>query len=35
MPNRGISSIVGGPDITFWRYRRVVINLSARLASFV
>src|SRR5271166_4695888 len=35
MPNRGTSSIVGGSDITFRRGRRVVINLSVRLASFI
>ena len=34
MPNRGTSGIVGGSDITFRRDRRVVINLSVRLASF-
>ena len=35
MPNRGTSGIVGGSDITFRRHRRVVINLSVRLASFI
>ena len=34
MPNRA-SGIVGGSDITFRRHRRVVINLSVRLASFI
>ena len=35
MPNRGTSGIVGGSDITFRRDRRVVSNLSVRLASFI
>jgi hypothetical protein len=35
MPNRGTSGIVGGSDITFRRHRRVVINPSLRLASFI
>ena len=35
MPDRGTSGIVGGSDITFRRDRRVVINLSVRLASFI
>jgi hypothetical protein len=35
VPNCGTSGIVGGSDITFWRDRRVVINLSVPLASFI
>jgi hypothetical protein len=35
MPNRCTSGIVGGSDITFRRHRRVLINLSVRLASSV
>jgi len=35
MPNRGTCGLVGGSDITFRRHRRVVINLSVRLASFI
>ena len=35
MPHRGTSGIVGGSDITFRRDRRVVINLSVPLASFI
>jgi len=35
MPNRGTSGIVGGSEIAFRCDRRVVINLSVRLASFI
>ena len=35
MPNRGTSGIEGGSDITLRRDCRVVINLSAPLASFI
>ena len=35
MPNRGTSVFFGGSDITFLRHRRVVVNLSVRLASFI
>ena len=35
MPNRGTSGIVRGSDITFRRDRRVLVNQSVRLASFI
>jgi len=35
MPDCGTRGIVGGSDIAFRRDRRVVINLSAPLASFI
>jgi len=35
MPDAGTSGIVGGSDITFRHHRRVVINLSVRLASYI
>src|SRR5271166_6153639 len=35
MSNRGTGGVVGGSDITFRRHRRAVINLGARLSSFI